>query len=302
MWINKGLIITPKKNLWWMQTHAMLPTYEHIKGNLYRIYFSGRNKENKSHIGFAVIELDGDKITVLEYSKEPVLKPGDLGCFDDSGVTPSCILKHKGNIYMYYIGWRPRSSVRMELMPGLAVKVSKDLFKRVKKVPILRRNDNEPISILTAPFVIKEKEKFRMWYVSGIRWINPDLPQYDIKYAESEDGVEWSQSGKVAIPLRKDENVLARPFVWKDGRYKMLFSFKKKGKNYQIGYAESDDGIEWKRIDNHGYTPPVSDWDNEMQAYPIVIKNEKYEFMLYNGNSYGKMGIGYAVQKRKENI
>ncbi|WP_144020019.1 hypothetical protein [Persephonella hydrogeniphila] len=278
----------------------MLPTPEHIKDNLYKIYFSGRNKENRSYIGFAVIELNNDKITVLEYSKEPVLKPGDLGCFDDSGVTPACILKTENVTYLYYIGWRPRSSVRMELMPGLAVKESEYLFKRIKKVPILSRNDNEPISILTAPFVMKEGEQFRMWYVSGIRWINPDLPQYDIKYAESKDGVNWFQTGKVAIPLEKDENALARPFVWKDGKYKMLFSYKKTGENYQIGYAESDDGVRWKRINNHHYSPPRSNWDAEMQAYSVIIKNKYFEFMLYNGNSYGKEGIGYAVRERKE--
>jgi predicted GH43/DUF377 family glycosyl hydrolase len=302
MWINRGLIIIPQEKLWWMQTHAMLPTPEFLYDNFFRIYFSGRDKNNRSYIGFAVVELIEDRVVVLEYSSEPVLKPGDLGCFDDSGVTPSCIVKDDGKTYLYYIGWRPRSSVRMELMPGLAVKISENRFERVTKVPILRRNDREPISILTAPFVLKEKEKFRMWYVSGIRWINPDLPQYDIKYAESKNGINWFQTGITAIPLKQNENALARPFVCKEnGKYKMLFSFKEKEKGYQIDYAISEDGISWNRISDGEYSPPKADWDSEMQAYPVIIENEKYEFMLYNGNEYGKKGIGYAVREKKVN-
>ncbi len=300
MWENRGLVIVPQVGFWWMRTHAMLPTPEHVGGNVYRIYFSGRDHNNRSYIGYAVVELREDSVYVLEYCSEPVLGPGELGCFDDSGVTPSCILKDGKEVYLYYIGWRPRSSVRMELMPGLARSVGGNKFERVSKVPILRRTDKEPISILTAPYVLKEGQNYRMWYVSGIRWVNPDLPQYDIKYAESSNGFEWKQFGVPALKLESNENALARPFVFKDGgKYVMLFSYKEKGRNYRIGYATSEDGILWKRHYDKLYSPPASGWDSEMQAYAILLRNESYEFLLYNGNGYGREGIGYAVRKRK---
>jgi len=167
MWENRGLLIKPVKSLWWMQTHAMLPTPEPIGDNLYNIYFSGRDKFNRSHIGCAVVEVEQDSLKLLEIQREPVLSPGELGCFDDSGVTPSCILKEGEKTYLYYIGWRPRSSVRMELVAGLAVKRDGFKFERVSKVPILNRTDREPVSILTAPYVIKEHGIYRMWYCSS---------------------------------------------------------------------------------------------------------------------------------------
>jgi hypothetical protein len=38
-----------------------------------------------------------------------------------------------------------------------------------------------------------------------------------------------------------------------------------------------------------------SGWDSEMIAYACVFKHGNKWHMLYNGNGYGKTGIGYAV-------
>ncbi len=35
-----------------------------------------------------------------------------------------------------------------------------------------------------------------------------------------------------------------------------------------------------------------SGWDSEMIKYPCVFEHEGQLYMLYNGNSYGKTGIG----------
>ena len=297
-WNKKGLIIEPQENLFWMQTHAMIPTVEHVKDNIFKVYFSGRNDENKSHIGYVNIEVLGEEVRVLNYSIDPVLLPGELGCFDDSGVTPSSIVNVDGKKYLYYIGWRARSTVRMELIGGLAISEDGEFFTRYSKAPLLNKNNNEPINILTAPFVIKDDNMFKMWYVSGIRWLNPDLPQYDIKYAKSKDGYNWEQTGKVAIALKENENALARPYVIKeDNLYKMWFSYK--NDKYQLGYAESRDGENWSRKEDEvGIFPSEEGWDSDMIEYAAIFTHEDKKFMLYNGNEYGKFGIGYAVEKK----
>lgn len=281
-----------------MQSYAMVPTIEHLNKNYFRVYFSGRNELNQSHIGYANIEVIGDTLKVLDYSSDCILKPGELGCFDDSGVTPISIVNVEGDTYLYYVGWRARSTVRMELVAGLAISKNGREFKRYSKAPILHKNNEEPINILTAPFVIKDNNMFKMWYVSGIRWINPDLPQYDIKYAESKDGLTWNQTGKIAIALRDGENALARPFVIKeDNIYKMWFSYK--SDKYQLGYAESKDGINWIRKDDEvGIYPSDDGWDSDMIEYAAVFEYDGKKYMLYNGNEYGKFGIGYAVEEK----
>ncbi len=297
-WKKKGLIIKPlKKGLW--QTHAMIPTPEKITNYIYRIYFSGRNKKNQSIIYWADINFKNEA-KVIKYSKKPILEPGPLGCFDDNGVTPSCVIKINNNTKaMYYIGWNPGSTTRMNIYGGLAICASNsNVFKRWSNAPILERTKTDPY-INTAPWVIKiSSKKYYMYYVSGKKWINKDKPVYNIKIAKSKDGLNWQRDGKVVINFSsKNEVALARPFVFfDDKRYKMVFSYK--GKNYKLGYAESLDGLSWKRNDKIINFPlSKKDFDNKMSEYAIIIKIKSKYHMLYNGNNYGYDGIGYAISE-----
>ncbi len=237
-WIKKGLIIRPNKNYWWMQTHAMVPVVWYRQDNVHRVFFSGRDDLNRSLIGYMDVDLK-DSARILSISEKPVLGLGELGCFDDSGVTPSWVVEHGGRIYLYYIGWNRRSTVRMSLVAGLAVSVDGgESFQRVLRVPVLERIHEEPFLLNTGPCVLIEGGLWRMWYVSGVEWVTPDLPRYNIKYAESRDGISWKRTGIVCIDFQsKNENALARPCVLKEeGIYKMWFSYK--GEDYRIGYAE----------------------------------------------------------------
>jgi len=299
-WEKHGLIITPQKDRWWMQSHIMVPTVDRVAGSVYRVYFSGRDGENRSHVGFAEIDLEHPE-KVLRYSPEPVLSPGALGCFDDSGVTPSWIVNDAGKKYLYYIGWNKKSTVRMSLVAGLAVSMDGgSTFQRVSRAPILERTDNEPLAILTGPCVLLEKNIWRMWYVSGVEWVTPDLPRYNIKYAESCDGIRWNREGVVCIDFKsRDENALARPCVMKDPHgYKMWYAFK--GTAYRLGYAESGDGITWQRKDDQaGITVSDTGFDSEMIEYAYVFDYNNRKYMIYNGNQYGYGGAGLAVEKNR---
>jgi len=295
-WKKIGLIIRPTGERDWMVSHAMLPIAEWRHSDIYRIYFSGRDVQNRSLVGYAEIDLN-DPYTVLRFSEKPVLGLGALGCFDDNGVTPSWIVDHENRKYLYYIGWNKGSTVRMALVAGLAVSVDGgESFQRVFRVPILDRTHEEPYTVNTAPCVLVEDGLWRMWYVSGVKWVHPDLPRYNIKYAESRDGVHWKRQGIVCIDFASpDENALARPCVRKEGGiYKMWFSHK--GKEYRIGYAESVDGINWERYDDKaGIDVSPSGWDSDMIEYSHVFEHEGKKYMLYNGNDYGRYGVGLAV-------
>lgn len=299
-WKKLGLIISGDSSYPWMRTHAMLPVPDYIGGSLFRVYFCGRDNSNRSHIGFAVIDMNqGGKL--IEYSSEPLLAPGSLGCFDDNGVSPSSIVSYGGVKYLYYIGWKPRSTTRYGLIAGLAISIDNgEHFSRQSRAPILHLTDTEPIMILTAPFVLKEEHLWRMWYVSGTRWEHADLPHYNIKYAESHNGIDWKQSGVVCIEASQDdETALARPCVTKtNGIYKMYYSRKVDGAPYRMGYAESQDGVTWARMDELvGIDVSENGWDSEMIEYPSVIAYQGNQYMFYNGNNYGATGIGLAIME-----
>ena len=300
-WEKIGLIFQPTKT-WWNLTHAMIPTPHQIDGCRYRIYYSGRDEKNVSHIGFFEIDLNEPK-KILTTSKKPVLSPGSRGCFDDNGVTPSSVVNVGIETYLYYIGWNPGFNVRMHLFGGLAImKDNEEVFHRFSEAPIIERNKINPY-LNTAPFVLKTDSKWIMYYVSGVQWLEKNLPQYNIQIATSLDGKNWIRDGKVAIDFKdKFETALARPWVLYDKNiYKMWFSFKsgiKKNDKYKLGYAESEDGITWRRIDSEvGITMSKTGWDSEMIEYASVIKYENEYFMFYNGNKYGYDGIGLAIAK-----
>ena len=296
-WQKIGLLIEPDRRLWWSRTHAMVPTPLMLGDGLCRVYYSGRDDQNRSHIGWALVDLNTTP-KVLERSIEPILSPGELGCFDDNGVTPSCVVDRKDGLYLYYLGWNPGSTVRMHLFGGLAISTDGGAtFTRWSRAPILERCPTDPF-LNTAPWVIRDGPKWRIYYVSGVGWVHRDLPRYLIKTGVSGDGRIWQRDGAVCIDFNNDEEVaLARPYVVRDDdSYKMWFSHK--GGEYRMGYAESADGIHWDRDDSKVWLEPsVDGFDSVMVEYAAVVNHAGQSIMFYNGDNYGADGIGVAVAR-----
>ena len=297
-WKKVGLFIRPQKEKWWSLTHAMIPTPEARGNGIFRIYYSGRNDKNQSHVAWAEIDLN-EQFQVRRFSDGPVLLPGALGSFDDNGVTPSCVLDlGSGEKALYYIGWNPGSTVRMHLFGGLAISTDGgDTFTRYSRAPIIERCAADPF-LNTAPWVVKADSEYFMYYVSGCGWVHKDLPRYNIKMGRSDDGKVWRRDGHVSIDFKDaSENALARPYVvFEDGIWKMWFAHK--GDAYRLGYAESLNGIEWERRDDlAGLDVGPSGFDSEMIEYAAVVRYQGRHFMFYNGNNYGADGIGLAVEE-----
>ena len=70
----------------------------------------------------------------------------------------------------------------------------------------------------------------------------------------------------------------------------------------RTAYMQSEDGIHWQRMDDRagiGRSDGERDsdaWDSEMVCYPNVFTHGGRKYLLYNGNGYGKSGIGLAVE------
>jgi hypothetical protein len=296
-WRKLGRIFTPPTGLGWMVSHAALPVVER-RGPRHRVYFGGRDAGGRSRIGaFEVDFARPDE--VLAVSEAPLLGLGPLGSFDDAGVTPSCAVTHGGRTLHYYTGWTLGVSVPFYLFVGGAVSEDAGLtLTRISPAPILGRGATDPY-LTASPWVLIEEGRWRMWYVSGSRWEageGPPRHYYHIRYAESSDGLEWTRRGTVCVDYASpDEHAISRPCVVKDAdRYRMWYAYR--GPAYRIGYAESPDGIHWVRRDGEaGIDVSPAGWDSEMLAYPCVFDHDGRRYMLYNGNGYGRTGIGLAV-------
>ena len=307
MWVKKGLIYNVDGQFGWNKSHAQVPVVD-ILSDRFRIYYSSRNSQGKSNVSYIEVEKNNPQKIIME-CKSTLLNLGSPGTFDDSGIMPSSIINVGSKKYLYYIGWTTRKTVPYQNAIGLAISDDDGkTFNKFSKGPIITVNHIEPYFSGTS-YVMFDEGIYKMWYLSCIRWDSIDgnqEPVYNMKYAESSDGINWNQTGKVAIDLEQDEGgIVSASVLNKNGIYKMWFGKRKRidfrtniNNTYRIGYAESSNGITWVRKDVlSGIDVSENGWDSEMVSYPNVIHSNNELLMVYNGNGFGKTGFGYAIWK-----
>lgn len=301
-WHKIGHIFTADKQSDWMYSHAMIPIAERIEGDRYRVYFSVRDKQNRGH--GAYLELDmKDPLRVQYLHDKPVLEPGALGCFDDSGALPNSIVTVAGKKRLYYTGINLGVTVKIRNSIGVAEwNEEKHCFERLYPGPIIDRTKELPHFTAT-PEVMFDGKQFHCWFTRCVRWEAGEQETkhyYNLEYAHSGDGIHWQRDGHTAIDFRDaNEYALGVPRVIQDAdRWRMWFCARatKDVATYRICYAESDDGKHWQRKDELvGIDISPEGWDSQMICYPFVFDHEGKRYMLYNGNHYGLSGFGLAV-------
>jgi hypothetical protein len=295
-WRKLGHVYAPDGAKPWMRTHAANPIAEHVEGDRFRIYFSARDQENRSSISFIEIDLN-DPTRILREAEAPVLSPGALAMFDDSGCSIGCILRVGEKRYLYYMGWHLTVRVPWQNALGLAISDGPDRpFERHSAFPVVPLDATDPYTI-SYPWVLRDGGMFRMWYGSNIAWgPRKEDMRHLIKYAESADGIHWDRRNVVAIDFGfPGEYAICKPCVLKTSRgYEMWFCSR--GDRYRIRYARSDDGIAWRRHDGEvGIDVSADGWDSDMIEYPCIFEHRGDRYMLYAGNGFGAAGFGLAV-------
>lgn len=298
-WEKLGHVYVADGEHEWARQRAYVPNPVVLEDRI-RVFVSLLDDEQVGRVGY--VDLDrGDPTSVLRVSDRPVLDIGDPGTFDDNGVTATCIVDIDGDRHLYYFGWQRGVRVRYFLFAGVAtLNDDRGVFERLSEVPILDRVDGERF-LRSAPFVRPDGEGYEMWYVSGDEWIDVEgkqVPTYDVRYTRSADAHDWGRhSGTVCFePDRPDEYGFGRPYVVKEhGQYRMWYSVRTRSKGYRIGYAESDDGIDWTRRDDQvGIDISEDGWDSEMVCFPSIVDVDDERYMFYNGNGFGATGFGVA--------
>lgn len=278
-----------------------------------RIYFSSRavdpiNGKYLSHVAF--VDMKKNLREVIRTSDKEVIALGGLGNFDEHGIFPMSVVRHRAAIYAYTCGWNRRVSVSVDTAIGLAISYDDGLtFKRIGNGPVLAASLNEPF-LVGDGFVKIIGDTFHMWYIFGIGWKKyttnaPPDRTYKIGHAVSNDGISWNKEEArqiISDRLGPDESQALPTVIEVEGRYHMFFCYrqsfdfrKNKGRGYCIGHAWSDDLYNWTRDDENPLLEgSLGDWDSDMQCYPNVFKCDGRIYLLYNGNEFGRYGFGVA--------
>ncbi|HEY6489983.1 MAG: hypothetical protein WCC26_17445 [Terracidiphilus sp.] len=279
-----------------------------------RIYFSTRAVDAKngkflSHIAF--IDVCKDFRKILRVSDKAVIPLGALGCFDEHGIFPMNVVRHRDAILGYTCGWSRRISVSVETSIGLVISHDNGLtFQRIGKGPVLSASLHEPF-LVGDGFVKVIDDTFHMWYIFGTIWKRPagaTQPErtYKIGHATSEDGIRWTKEEArqiVSDRIGPEESQALPSVVRIDNLYHMFFCYRystdfrtNSSRTYRIGHAFSEDLKQWTRDDEcMRLEGTAGEWDAEMQCYPHVFACDGRVYMLYNGSQFGRGGFGAAV-------
>jgi len=297
IWIKKGILFN--------EHHAQLPVVD-VYHNYYRIYYSTRNKEGCSiPMFYQVYKADltkslGDPVKV----NIPLGKPGS---FDAHGVMPSSIVDLGNGIkYMYYVGWSRRVDVPYMNSTGLAI--SKDngiTWEKYSEGPVFSNCAKETGFIGTVDVKRINENTWLMVY-SSCRWEKVHAkyePIYDIKSANSTDGINWTPLQPTILGLEGEEGGIAAARVHFNtpvDSNTMYFSIRNKfdyrtnpDNSYKIGRANYVDG---KFIKVEGDEMDLEEGEI-MNAYPFVIEEEDKYVMFYNSD-FGSKGISYAIKMK----
>ncbi len=277
-----------------------------------RVFFSTREIDEPgrflSHVQY--VDYDFELKQMIDHSRHEVIALGKLGCFDEHGIFPLSPVRVGEKIYGYTNGIARRVSVAVETGVGYAVSSDDGkTFQKTDNGPILSASIHEPF-LVGDPFVRFFDNKFHMFYLFGKKWSESTTEQiservYKIGHATSDDGVSWHKTGKSIIEDKIDQNECqALPTVINiEGRYHMYFCYRHmagfrtaKDKGYRLGYAYSDNLIDWTRDDeNAGIDLSDKGWDSKMMCYPNIFKCKGNVYLLYNGNDFGRNGFGLAT-------
>ena len=293
----------------WMKSFAQAPAV--VKCDAFvRVFFSCRpapdaNGQYVSRSAFVDLNRQ-NLLEVLNISKKPTMELGGLGSFDEFGTYPTSVIRNGHEIWAYYGGWTRCESVPFNVAIGLGI--SRDggvTFEKVGKGPILSYSLEEPF-VISGPKIRRFNGTWHLWYIAGERWLEHNSkpePVYRIRMASSADGLTWTKHNKDLIErrLEKDECQASPDVYFSNGRYHMFFcyryglDYRNRERGYRIGYASSDDQVNWVRDDSKaGIDVSKEGWDSEMISYPHVFDLDGAVYMMYLGNQVGRFGFGLA--------
>jgi hypothetical protein len=279
-------------------SHAANPLPIHLEGDVYRVFFSGRDEKGRSSVGAVDIDIVQRKVVTEHHS--PVFEHGSAGSFFADGVSIGNCYEANGVQYMLFMGWQCPTNGHWRGDIGRLIVTPELKLELDDSEPFMGSHPSDPIS-LSYPWVLSRPSNgFDMWYGSTWTWDagNGEM-LHVIQHASSDDGHHWHRCG-LAVPYELGRaQAFSRPTVvsGKHGGFEMWFSFRSgSGEKYRIGFAKSNDALIWTLdLESAGISVSDSGWDSEMIEYPFVFDHLGQRYMLYNGNGYGKTGFGLAV-------
>ncbi len=137
---------------------------------------------------------------------DPVLLKGDDDTWESGGPEGPTVILFDDTLRMWYAGYDSvyngeRTDFSCSI--GYAWSLDGKLWNKYPNNPIMTIGDEETwdAANIQDPFVLRNEDTYHMWYSGFSEWIFDGLGQYQIGYAYSSDGINWTKSS--ANPVLK---------------------------------------------------------------------------------------------------
>jgi predicted GH43/DUF377 family glycosyl hydrolase len=265
----------------------------------YIMWYSGSADALTASTGRATSK---DGLVWLKDPSNPVLQLGSSSDWDAGGAFDPNILSTDSGYVMFYFGVKNLNSSPLHGEIGRATSIDGKFWVKDSLNPILTygQSPDWDSDYVTAPTVMFDGSTYKMWYNGA----TSDFPSATscIGLATSSDGIHWAKYGqnpvlKSGSSISWDNNGVGLCEVIYDlGYYRMwyegdIINFHN-GLMGGLGYAVSEDGINWKKYPGNPVIPSnFISWTLGTPYDPAVIRNGNVLRMWYSaGNS-----VGYAT-------
>jgi predicted GH43/DUF377 family glycosyl hydrolase len=230
----------------------------------------------------ATIAVDSPLCQVNKHPVNPVLGPGGSGAWDQLGVYEPAVRKVGQTYMMWYTGENTSNLTQI----GVARSTDGITWVKEPSNPVITAGLGYGTSGIEVGDVLYLNGVYKMWYTAI-----DSSSMSRILFTSSNDGVNWVLPGQIALetgsPGMWDDEFVYSPTVYKDRNTYHMWYTGFDGLTSKIGYATSEDGIDW----NKHYTNPViepgdiGEWD-WLDAYgPSVIKIGNRYKIFYSGET-----------------
>ncbi len=271
-------------------------------GGAYKMWYSGQDvsfgQPQVAHlsIGYAT---SSNGIDWTKETNNPVLVPGAAGDWDEENVAGAYVMLDEDIYKMWYHGGIGGIGPGQIEQIGYATSVDGVTWTKHPGNPILTVTPGtwEEQKVID-PCVIRQDSVYEMWYAG----LGPD-DRFRIGYATSPDGIGWTKP--FTSPVMEggsagsfDSKGVRSPSVLFDGKlYRMWYTSIDLDGTYRLGYAVSDDGLEWTKYSGNPILEPgpTGSWDMNMAALAEVIYDGSAYRMWYTGQAIDRFRIGHAL-------
>jgi len=271
---------------------------------VYHMWYSGSDGTN-TQTGHAI---SPDGINWTKDSLNPVLKSGATGEWDTQNVTQPTVLIDQYSVYhMFYSG-----GVQFEWSMGYAYSMDGYNWIKYSGNPVLTPGVggswDDTFTGLAGVLFNEDSTGFDMWYTGS----NSNTTEgWEIGYASAPFGEPksfdntWYRYPDNPVFKGRDgawdrASVYNHSIIFDEETYHMWYSgYDGENSGSRIGYAYSDNGMEWERENNPVLNKGTNNsWDNFSVQQPCVLYDGTTWHMWYTGINTAGLAtrrIGYAT-------